>query len=130
MRELKLLLTYQPRLLEENERRMAAMEDEKSRLTGLLETSKSTIETLRVNTAQLRDRIDAILRELEEERKETREGHKAERGMRQLANERKNSGFYGSHKMAAASTVYHSLIATCRKVGISVKQYFNSFLKL
>ena len=48
----------------------------------------------------------------------------AERGMRQLANERKNSGFFGSHKMAAASAVYHTLIATCRKTGVSIKEYF------
>ena len=46
----------------------------------------------------------------------------AERGMRQLANKRKNSISFDSHRMAAASAVYHTLIATCRKTGVSIKE--------
>lgn len=48
----------------------------------------------------------------------------AERYIKPLANERKNSLFYGSHKMAEAMTVYHSLISTCKACGVSIKKYF------
>lgn len=48
----------------------------------------------------------------------------AERFMKPLANERKNSLFFGSDKMAHVSTIYHTLISTCRQLRISVPQYF------
>ncbi|MEZ3550685.1 MAG: hypothetical protein K1W02_08135 [Muribaculaceae bacterium] len=35
---------------------------------------------------------------------------------------RKNSISFGSYKMAAASAVYHTLIATCRKTSVSIKE--------
>lgn len=47
-----------------------------------------------------------------------------ERYIRPLFDERKSSLFFGSHKMARVSTAYHTLISTCRLVGISVLDYF------
>ena len=38
----------------------------------------------------------------------------AERCIRPLANERKNSLFFGSDKMARVSAAYHSIVSTCR----------------
>lgn len=51
----------------------------------------------------------------------------AERNIRPLAGERKNSLFFGSDKMAGASAIYHTVIATCRMKGISVLNYFKQF---
>ena len=51
----------------------------------------------------------------------------AERWIRPLAGERKNSLFFGSHKMARASAIYHTVIATCRMNGISVLDYLRKF---
>lgn len=53
----------------------------------------------------------------------------AERNIRPLAGERKNSLFFGSHKMAKASAVYHTAIATCRMAGVSVMEYFKTFFR-
>ena len=39
----------------------------------------------------------------------------AERCIRPLANERKNSLFFGSDKMARVSAAYHSIVSTCSK---------------
>lgn len=50
-----------------------------------------------------------------------------ERCIRPLAGERKNSLFFGSHKMARASAIYHTVIATCRMHGISVLDYLKKF---
>jgi len=47
----------------------------------------------------------------------------AERCIRPLTGERKNSLFFGSHKMARASAVYHTVIATCRMNRILVLEY-------
>jgi len=55
----------------------------------------------------------------------------AERFIKPLANERKNSLFFGSDKMAHVSTIYHTLISTCRQLKISVPQYLGKlFAKL
>jgi len=51
----------------------------------------------------------------------------AERFIRPLAGERKNSLFFGSDKMARVSAVYHTLISTCRMQGVSVLDYFKRF---
>lgn len=47
----------------------------------------------------------------------------AERFIRPLAGKLKNSLFFGSHKMAAASAVFNTLISTCRAQGISALTY-------
>jgi len=44
----------------------------------------------------------------------------AERFIRPLAGERKNSLFFGSGKMACASAAYHTIISTCKMQGIPV----------
>ena len=55
----------------------------------------------------------------------------AERFIKPLANERKNSLFFGSDKMAHVSTVYHTLISTCRQLKISATRYLGKlFAKL
>ena len=55
----------------------------------------------------------------------------AERFMKPLANERKNSYFYGSDKMANVSAVYHTLISTCKLMKVSVTEYFSkAFAKI
>lgn len=51
----------------------------------------------------------------------------AERCIRPLAGERKNSLFFGSHKMARASAIYHTVIVTCRMNSISVLEYLKKF---
>lgn len=48
----------------------------------------------------------------------------AERFMKPFANERKNSLFYGSDRMAHTSTIYHTLISTCIQMKASVSEYF------
>lgn len=53
----------------------------------------------------------------------------AERNIRPLAGERKNSLFFGSHKMARASAIYHTAIATCRMTAVSVMEYFKTFFR-
>ena len=44
----------------------------------------------------------------------------AERCIRPLGNERKNSLFFGSDRMARVSTAYHSVVSTCRLQGYSI----------
>lgn len=53
----------------------------------------------------------------------------AERCIRPLAGERKNSLFFGSNKMANASAIYHTIIATCRMNGVSVLDYLKKFFR-
>lgn len=53
----------------------------------------------------------------------------AERHIRPLAGERKNSLFFGSHKMAKASAAFHTAISTCRMAGLSVLDYFKTFFR-
>ena len=42
---------------------------------------------------------------------------------------RKNSLFFGSHKMAKASAMYHTTISTCRMMGVSVMEYLKTFFR-
>ena len=51
----------------------------------------------------------------------------AERFIRPLAGERKNSLFFGSDRMARVSAVYHTILSTCRMQGVSVLDYFKKF---
>lgn len=53
----------------------------------------------------------------------------AERFIRPLAGERKNSLFFGSEKMACVSAAYHTIISTCKMQGIPVLQYLKEFFK-
>lgn len=53
----------------------------------------------------------------------------AERCIRPYSGERKNSLFYGSHKMARASAIYHTVIETCRLSGVSVLDYLRKFFR-
>lgn len=56
----------------------------------------------------------------------------AERFIRPLAGERKNSLFFGSNRMAEVSAVYHTIVSTCRMHGISslefLKKFFNEIV--
>jgi len=51
----------------------------------------------------------------------------AERFIRPLAGERKNSLFFGSDRMARVSAIYHTIISTCKMQGVSVLDYFKRF---
>ena len=53
----------------------------------------------------------------------------AERFIKPLENERKNSLFFGSHKMARVSAAYHSVISTCKFHGISILEYLKKFFR-
>lgn len=55
------------------------------------------------------------------------DNNSAERAIRTLANERKNSLFFGSNRMAGASAVHHTIVTTCRLNGISVLEYLRKF---
>ncbi len=50
----------------------------------------------------------------------------AERNIRPLTVERKNSLFFGNHAKAEMSALYHTFIATCQMMGVSVLKYFKS----
>lgn len=51
----------------------------------------------------------------------------AERCIRPLANERKNSLFFGSDKMVRVSAAYHSVVSTCKLQGYSILEYLKKF---
>lgn len=51
----------------------------------------------------------------------------AERCIRPLANERKNSLFFGSDRMASVSAAYHFVVSTCRLQGHSILEYLRKF---
>ncbi len=51
----------------------------------------------------------------------------AERCIRPLACERKNSLFFGSDKMAKVSAAYHTVISTCSLLGVSALEYLKKF---
>lgn len=53
----------------------------------------------------------------------------AERFIRPLAGERKNSLFFGSNKMAEVSAAYHTVISTCRMQGKSVLDFLKEFFQ-
>jgi len=54
----------------------------------------------------------------------------AERFMRTISGERKNSLFYGSAKMAGIASVYRTLISTCQLMKVSVTQYFQKVFRM
>lgn len=51
----------------------------------------------------------------------------AERYIRPLSGERKNSLFFGSQKMAVVSATFHTLLATCHARGVSRLKYLKVF---
>lgn len=51
----------------------------------------------------------------------------AERCIRPITVERKNSMFFCSHKGAETSSIYHTIIETCKKQGYSAQEYFEEF---
>lgn len=53
----------------------------------------------------------------------------AERFMRPVSGERKNSLFYGSGRMAETASVYRTLISTCRLMKVSVCEYFHKVFR-
>ena len=53
----------------------------------------------------------------------------AERAIRPLTVQRKNSLFFCSTKGALSSAVYNTFIETCKQVGISFRDYFRVALK-
>ena len=57
----------------------------------------------------------------------TIDNSQAERCIRPLANERKNSLFFGSDKMARVSAAYHSVVSTCKLQGYSILEYLKKF---
>lgn len=54
----------------------------------------------------------------------------AERFMRPISGERKNSLFYGSAKMAGVASIYRTLISTCRLMKVSVTEYFRKVFRM
>ena len=53
----------------------------------------------------------------------------AERTLRPMTVERKNSLTFGSHAGAKVSVIYHTLIETCKMCGVSTLEYFKEFFK-
>ena len=53
----------------------------------------------------------------------------AERTLRPMTVERKNSLTFGSHDGAEVSVVYHTFIETCKMCGVSTLEYFKEFFK-
>jgi len=53
----------------------------------------------------------------------------AERSIRPLTVERKNSLFFCSTAGAKASAIFHTIIETCRLLGLSARQYICDFLQ-
>jgi hypothetical protein len=53
----------------------------------------------------------------------------AERAIRPLTIERKNSNLFCSHGGAEQSALYHTIIATCVKQGYSVLEYLKAFFR-
>ena len=51
----------------------------------------------------------------------------AERTLRPMTVERKNSLTFGSHAGAKVSVIYHTFIETCKMCGISTLEYFKEF---
>ena len=51
----------------------------------------------------------------------------AERFIRPLIGERKNSLFFGSDKMARVLAIYHTIVSACKMQGVSVLDYFKRF---
>ena len=53
----------------------------------------------------------------------------AERTLRPMTIERKNSLTFGSHAGAKVSVIYHTFIETCKMCGVSTLEYFKEFFK-
>ena len=53
----------------------------------------------------------------------------AERSIRPMTVERKNSLFFCSTDGAKASAIFHTIIETCKLLGISAREYISRFLK-
>ena len=53
----------------------------------------------------------------------------AERTLRPMTVERKNSLSFGSHAGAKVSVIYHTFIETCKMCGVSTLEYFKEFFK-
>ena len=53
----------------------------------------------------------------------------AERTLRPMTVERKNSMTFGSHTGAKVSVIYHTFIETCKMCGVSTLEYFKEFFK-
>ena len=53
----------------------------------------------------------------------------AERTLRPMTVERKNSLTFGSHDGAEVSVIYHTFIETCKMCGVSTLEYFMEFFK-
>ena len=51
----------------------------------------------------------------------------AERALRTLTVERKNSLTFGSHAGVEISVIYHTFIQTCKMCGVSTLEYFKKF---
>lgn len=51
----------------------------------------------------------------------------AERTLRPMTVERKNSLTFGSHAGAKVSVIYHTFIETCKMCGVSTLEYFKEF---
>ena len=94
------------------------------RKTGLdaeaVRRARNSTRTLEI-IGRLRSKMDVLLPE--------NHNNIAERYIRPLAGERKNSLFFGSHKMARASAVFHTVISTCRICGLSALDYLRTFLR-
>ena len=53
----------------------------------------------------------------------------AERSLRTMTVERKNSLGFGSHAGVEVSVIYHTFIETCKMCGVSTLEYFKEFFK-
>lgn len=53
----------------------------------------------------------------------------AERSIRPMTLERKNSLFFCSKEGAKASAIFHTIIETCKQLGLSAREYMKNFLK-
>ena len=53
----------------------------------------------------------------------------AERSIRPMTMERKNSLFFCSTEGAKASAIFHTIIETCKQLGLSARKYIKDFLK-
>ena len=53
----------------------------------------------------------------------------AERSIRPMTVERKNSLFFCSKEGAKASAIFHTIIETCKQLGLSAREYMKNFLK-
>ena len=53
----------------------------------------------------------------------------AERSIRPMTVERKNSLFFCSKEGAKASAIFHTIIETCKLLGLSAREYIKNFLK-